>query len=71
PPIEGDAATQCETSLPTDWLTAINEFSSSRWAANYIGTEFQTLLSIIKHAEFADFQRRVSAVDIEWYLHSA
>jgi len=70
-PIEGDAATQCETSLPTDWLTAINEFNSSQWAANYIGTEFQTLLSKIKRAEFADFQRRVPAVDIEWYLHSA
>ncbi len=71
PAIEGNAATQCETSLPTDWLTAINEFNNSRWAADYIGTEFQTLLSIIKRAEFAEFQRRVPALDIEWYLHSA
>lgn len=71
PPVEGNAATQCKATLPTDWLTAINVFNASEWARNYFGAEFHTLLSIIKHAEFAEFQRQVPALDIEWYLHSA
>ncbi|MGH8167981.1 MAG: glutamine synthetase family protein [Woeseiaceae bacterium] len=69
-PINGDAAEQVEPGLPTDWLTAIRKFEASDWGAEYFGPDFCKLLSRIKHAECAEFNRRIPTLDIQWYLHS-
>ncbi|MDH3589162.1 MAG: glutamine synthetase family protein, partial [Gammaproteobacteria bacterium] len=67
-PIDGDAAVQREASLPSDWLTAIEEFSGSPWAEQYLGLEFRELYSTIKRSEYAAFQSHITPLDIQWYL---
>lgn len=69
-PIEGDAAELRGTTLPCDWLAAINKLAGSELAAGYFGSEFVDLYTTVKRGEYLDFGREVPPLDIQWYFQT-
>lgn len=69
-PVEGNAAIQGKAALPTDWLNAIDLFSTSAWTTKYFGQEFVDFYTTIKRSEYASFNCEISPLDIQWYFQT-
>lgn len=67
-PHSGDAAVATEPSLPLDWRSAIEAFSGSEWARDWLGSPLVDLFGQIKTSEYEDYRRHVSELDVRWYL---
>ena len=68
PPIEGDAYTQCEPSLPRHWSDALEAFKKSAFIKEYFGAEFQRVFTETKQQEMDEFDKHVTAMEYEAYL---
>jgi len=51
-----------------DWITAVNDFSTSEFIADAVGEQFQTLFTAIKRHEAQKLMATVSDVDWKTYL---
>jgi len=67
-PIEGDASTQLEASLPRYWPDAIEAFKQSSFIKEYFGEEFQRVFSEAKMQELDEFDKLVTIQEYDAYL---
>jgi glutamine synthetase len=72
PPVQGNAYHQPDASrgdpVPTHWATALERFSSSATAREFLGEKFCALYSTLKRAELDDFNSRITPLEIANYL---
>ena len=69
-PIADDATNYERPLLPLDWWQAIGRFAASDWTTRELGEEFVRLYTLIKQAEYREYQARIPALDIDWYLQT-
>jgi glutamine synthetase len=58
------------SSIPTDWLSAINAAKRSEFLKDALGEDMHRTFTAIKAAEYARVMRTVSEVDFDLYLHT-
>lgn len=68
PPMEGNAYTQVEASLPDNWGTALDCWAESEVLAAALGSRFHHVYYENRQAERTLAQRTVSALEYDWYL---
>jgi glutamine synthetase len=68
PALIGNAYAQVGETLPAQWDTAIERFSASRVAKEYLGEGFTNLFATVKRGELADFSSYVTPLEMQWYL---
>lgn len=56
--------------LPLHWASAVERFERSAFARATFGEPFTRLYATVKAGELADFDRRVTPLEYEWYLHA-
>jgi glutamine synthetase len=56
--------------LPLHWPTALDRFTASRFARDTFGEAFARLYATVKGGELAEFSRRITPLEYEWYLHA-
>lgn len=66
-PSTGNATTTAPASLPSTWTEAYNQLSNSTFASRYFGVEFLKVYQSVQQQEYNDFNRHVSALEIDWY----
>ena len=54
--------------LTHDWLTAIDNFEQSAWAATLLGESFHKIYTAIKRHEAKTINRRVTDIELQTYL---
>ena len=69
-PIADDATKYDRPPLPLDWWQAIDTFAASDWIRQHLGEQFAWLFTLIKQAEYREYQSRIPPLDIEWYLQT-
>ena len=70
-PVQGNAYRQLSAQgavLPTHWATALEQFSSSALAREFLGERFCKLYSTLKRAELEDFNSHITPREIASYL---
>ncbi len=67
-PIEGDAYSQTEASLPRYWSDAVKTFENSEFIKHYFGEAFQRVFSEAKKQEMDEFDRHVTQMEYGAYL---
>ncbi|MCV6615016.1 MAG: glutamine synthetase family protein, partial [Cellvibrionaceae bacterium] len=67
-PIEGDAYSQCEPSLPRFWPQALALFEQSAFIKQYFGETFHKHYSLCNWQELNEFQSQVTALEYKSYL---
>ncbi len=68
PPVEGDAYTQFDPSLPDFWPDAVSAFKKSQFIPEYFSPEFQRAFGEAKEQEVAEFDKHVTDMEYEAYL---
>ncbi len=68
PPVSGNAYHGVKGTLPQTWPEALSAFSTSEFAREYMGSDFQRLYATTRGGEFRSFEAQVSALDHQWYL---
>jgi len=66
--LTGNAYIQDGDPLPTNWIAAVERFSTSAFAREMLGAPFANLYSTVKRAEAEEFNSHVTALEIERYL---
>ena len=56
--------------LPLHWATAVERFDRSAFARAVLGEAFTQLYATVKAGELADFNRHITPLEYEWYLHT-
>ena len=69
--VEGNGYEQEETRITPDWRDAIDNFARSPWVEKYLGGQFRQVYTAIKRNEWEMFRRRITPLEIEWYLKNA
>ncbi len=69
-PIADNAENYDRPRLPLDWWQAIGTFAASDWVRQGLGEQFAWLFTLIKQAEYRDYQSHIPPQDIEWYLQT-
>lgn len=73
-PLEGNAyhreGRPSGAALPLHWATAVERFERSAFARATFGEAFAHLYATVKAGELADFDRRITPLEYEWYLHA-
>ena len=69
-PIEGDAYSQVEPSLPASWETACETFARSDPLAAFLGDDFIHLYMALKRQEMETFKRQVTRAEYAAYLRT-
>lgn len=73
-PVDGNAyhraGLPCGEALPLHWATAVERFGRSTFARELFGDRFHRVFATVKAGELADFNRHVTALECEWYLHA-
>ncbi len=73
-PLDGNAyhreGRPAGASLPLDWATAVERFDRSAFARATFGEAFARLYATVKAGEVADFNRHITPLEYEWYLHA-
>ena len=71
-PLQGNAyhqpASARGTALPTHWAPALERFSSSAFAREFLGERFCELYTTLKRAELEDFNSHITRLEIANYL---
>jgi glutamine synthetase len=67
-PIEGNAYDREIRRLSSDMPQALDRFATSDFVARYFGEEYRFIWHVMKVAELAVFQRRITALEYETYL---
>jgi glutamine synthetase len=67
-PMDGNAWEQLEPSLPRHWNEALDVFRQSRFVANYLGSSFQEVYSLLKQQELDEFARHVTPLEYDTNL---
>lgn len=57
--------------LPLSWSAALDRFSRSDVLGAYLGERFQRMFTTVKRVEQQKFEATVTALDYDWYLHTA
>ncbi len=66
-----EAETQGGEPMPSNWFSAVDRFAASSAMADYLGTRFVQMYSIVKRAEQEQFFASVPTLDYDWYLRTA
>jgi glutamine synthetase len=66
--MEGNAWEQLEPSLPQHWNAALDAFRQSRFVAEYLGSSFQEVYSLLKQQEIDEFGRHVTPLEYDTSL---
>lgn len=64
-PLEGNAYEQLADSLPRYLPDALDRFENSAFIRAYLGAEFQSVYSLIKRQELAEFDRQVTPLEYD------
>ncbi len=67
-PMEQGPDEQPEACLPHTWHEALQRFEQSEYVAQYLGEQFQTAFSAVKHFEQAEFEGSISPLEYDTYL---
>jgi glutamine synthetase len=67
-PMDGNAWEQLEPSLPRHWNEALDVFRQSRFVADYLGSSFQEVYSLLKQQELDEFARHVTPLEYDTNL---
>jgi glutamine synthetase len=74
PPLDGNAYHRagrgCGPALPLHWATALERFAGSDFARATFGAPFAELYATVKSGELSEFDRRITPLEYEWYLHA-
>ena len=70
PPVSGNGYEQEVKKIPTDWLSAIDAFRSSKVLKAYFGDSFMDCFTILKEVEADRFFAEPTARDFSWYLRT-
>ncbi len=68
PETKGNAYADSSNGLPITWEEALNRFRDSQVLGEYLGDEFCRVYVANKHSERTEFIRRVTPLELEWYL---
>ena len=69
-PVTGEASSTDGTTLPLNWAMAEQALSGSRFVADWLGEEFQTVFSAVKRQERATLLARIPDVEYAAYLRT-
>jgi glutamine synthetase len=64
-PLEGNAYDQLPASLPRYWPDALARFADSDFVAQYLGSEFQRVYTLLKQQELDEFDRQVTPLEYD------
>ncbi len=68
--IEGNAYTQSPPSLPNNLRDALRELKASGTMASSLGRDFIDVYVTSKEKELEEFERTISLLEYDWYLHT-
>ncbi|WP_434359221.1 glutamine synthetase family protein [Parasalinivibrio latis] len=68
--IEGNAYTQSQPSLPNNLRDALRELKTSETMASSLGRDFIDVYVTSKEKELEEFERTISPLEYDWYLHT-
>ncbi len=74
PAVVGNGYAQTDKSpyqLPTNWFTAVDQFSASARLRDYLGDRFVEMFTKVKRIEQARFFDEIPTQDYDWYLRNA
>lgn len=69
-PMEGNSYEQLEQSLPTNLRDALRELDDSDVLNRYISPEYIDVFVACKESELQEFERSISDLEYNWYLHT-
>lgn len=69
-PVAGEASGTDGIALPLSWAMAEQALAGSRFVANWLGAEFQTVFSAVKRQERATLLARIPDVEYDAYLRA-
>ena len=64
-PLDGNAYEQLPPSLPRYWPDALAKFADSDFVAQYLGSEFQRVYTLLKQQEVDEFDRQVTPLEYD------
>ena len=67
PQTTGNGAQKVTSSLPLNWVDAYARLNDSKFSANAFGAKFIHVYSQVQQHEYAEFNRHVSSLEIDWY----
>ena len=67
PRTTGNSAEKVAPSLPLNWVDAYGILGNSEFAANAFGADFLRVYTQVQQQEYAEFNRHVSSLEIDWY----
>ena len=71
PEVKGNSEELEAPRLPTIWAEALQRFENSAIVRDAFGADFQHVYTRLKDTERASFERIVTALDHQWYVHVA
>lgn len=69
-PTVGSAYDQDGEQLPTNLRDALRELDSSEVMRHYLGTDFVDVFVTCKQKELEQFERHITDLEYDWYLHA-